>query len=190
MARPVSTDPVSALRAGITEHGAWGEGKSIIATAGARTNTAYGQLDNGPDIVEDVVIPDGALLFVAYQALVKSSAAAGSAAIFVGSSQAKGTVEDGVPLVDIPETNIAGAYWSELSTSPRGLISNASNTSDSSFTSGEPQILAVGSLASGGVCIIDPRQTGTFDVSIQFKAASGSVSAKERKLWVWTQAFG
>lgn len=30
---------------------------------------------------------------------------------------------------------------------------------------------------------------GTYDVSVQFKSSSGTVTAKERKLWVWTMGF-
>ena len=30
---------------------------------------------------------------------------------------------------------------------------------------------------------------GTYDISVQFKASSGSVTVKNRKLWVWTMGF-
>lgn len=41
---------------------------------------------------------------------------------------------------------------------------------------------------AGGTCLIFAA-AGVYTVSVQFKPASGSVTAKNRKLWVWTIGF-
>jgi hypothetical protein len=40
----------------------------------------------------------------------------------------------------------------------------------------------------GGPCYIFAA-AGTYTVSVQFKSSSGSVTAKNRKLWAWTLGF-
>ena len=40
----------------------------------------------------------------------------------------------------------------------------------------------------GGVCAIFAA-AGTYDVSVQFKSSSGTVTRKNPKLWVWTEGF-
>jgi hypothetical protein len=40
----------------------------------------------------------------------------------------------------------------------------------------------------GGGCFVSAA-AGTYDISVQFKASSGSVTVKDRKLWVWTFGF-
>lgn len=40
----------------------------------------------------------------------------------------------------------------------------------------------------GGVCVIE-ADAGTYDVSVRFKRSEGKLSAKERKLRVWTREF-
>lgn len=35
----------------------------------------------------------------------------------------------------------------------------------------------------------NPIAAGTYDVSVQFKASSGSVTVKERKLWIVSMGF-
>ena len=50
------------------------------------------------------------------------------------------------------------------------------------------QIVNVGGSASGGVVTVFAA-AGTYDVSVQFLAVAGSVTVKERKLWVWVQGF-
>jgi hypothetical protein len=41
----------------------------------------------------------------------------------------------------------------------------------------------------GGVCYVFAA-AGTYDVSVQFKASSGSITAKSRKLWVSSVDYG
>ncbi len=44
------------------------------------------------------------------------------------------------------------------------------------------------SMYAGGPAVLFAA-AGTYDVSVQFKASSGSVTASNRKLWVWTVGF-
>lgn len=165
-------------------------GKSIIATEESRTNTAYGLLTT-PDSVRNVVLAEGGLLAVGFQGLWKSSvASAGLAAIFLNSVQvvAGGAVTNDPQEVDANST--ANTYVN-LMTHGGGLMdSNSGVANPSHATTG--MILGNGSAADvpnyGGVCYIFAA-AGTYDVSVRFKATSGSVTAKERKLWVWTQPF-
>jgi hypothetical protein len=41
----------------------------------------------------------------------------------------------------------------------------------------------------GGLCVIEGLPAGTYTISIQYKATSGSVTAKNRRLKVRTESF-
>ncbi len=157
-------------------------GKSIIATEESRTNTAYGLMPT-PDRVPGVVLPQDGLIVVAFQALWKRSIAAGGAkaAIFLGSDQVKLTAITAPAVQELLMGGPEGPYRA-LATSPNGLADSTDTTPNghgSHVTTG--QILSNGT--AGGVMYIFAA-AGTYDVSIQFKSALGSVTVKERKLWV------
>lgn len=164
-------------------------GFTSVAGAEARTNTAYGLLAT-PDRLQNVVLPTNGLLVVAFQALVKESVGgAGRAAIFLGSNQLKRAAADGAPAVQESGSMFGGGVadsYVTLSTSEFGLTNLASVAAgeESQVTTG--QVLGVNS--AGGPTYIFAA-AGIYDVSIQFKASSGSITAKDRKLWVWTMGF-
>lgn len=175
---------------GITNAANTGRGKTIIATEEARTNVAYGTLTTA-DQVAGIVLPTDGLIVVAYQALMKSSvAAAGSAALFVGATQLK--VQDTANRAAIvTSTPTTGTVYNPLVSHPLGLQAGTASAGDhtSDVTTGQ----AVGVLISstdqyGGPCYVKAA-AGTYTISVQFKATSGSVTAKERSLWVWTMGF-
>ena len=161
-------------------------GRSIIATEEARTDTAYGLMAT-PDRVSGIVMPASGLIFVGYQALWKESAGsnAARAAVFLGSNQLRS--RDGTGAVAVQETSHGSSsanVYLPLGSHPGGLASGGGNISVASdVTTG--QIVGEG---NRGLIAIHAA-AGTYDVSVQFKASSGSVTAKERKLWVWSQAF-
>lgn len=162
-------------------------GKSIIATEEARSNVAYGLLTT-PDRVQSIVLPTDGLIVVGYQALWKNSVAgAASAAIFVGANQLK-TQQETAPAVQAANMSVGNSTdrYVPLTTSALGLTTV--NSSAAAYTSdvATGQILGLGQ--SSAVAYIFAA-AGTYDVSVQFKATSGSVTAKERKLWVWTVGF-
>lgn len=177
-------------------------GKTNIATEESRTNTAYGTLTT-PDRVASVVLPTDGLIGVLYHATWKESVAgAARAAIFLGSNQLQMREAAG-PTTSAAWTNSGTANVdSPLTSFPLGLAGNpnASGTAadattgqvvgtasnGTQFETGTPTGLAA--QYPGGPCYIFAA-AGTYTVSVQFKASSGSVTAKNRKLWVWTMAF-
>lgn len=172
-----------------------------IATEQSRTNTAYGTLTT-PDQITDVVVPTDGLIVVGYQALWKESVdAAAKAAIFIGSNQLK---------IAYPQTNqtqAAHLEWAAadkyglLTTSPSGLVGvhgislsaypAPETTGQLLGASGDPAVIIAYSeigTARTSVTVGSGRAeifaaASTYTISVQFKASSGSVTAKERKMW-------
>lgn len=190
-------------------------GKSIIATSETRANTAYGKLAT-PDQVSSVVLPTDGLLAIWFHALWHGgvgSATAVRAAIFIGANQLKvpqdGTTS-GAPATEAAALNDgAGSVFTNLVTVPIGLAggtnggSNASTVTtgmvvgaapnatglDLLYELGGAAYTSVGDYTPGGGPVYVWAAAGTYDVSVQFKSATGTVTVKERKLWVRTIAF-
>lgn len=147
---------------------------TIIATEQARENVAFGTLTT-PDEVKSVVVPENGLVQVGYIAKAKSSISTnGRVAIFIGSNQLTITTSGLVQEVEL------GTEFANVGTAGPGLVGAAGTTAFK--TTGQP--LAVSPTGSGGFCSIFGLPAGTYNVSVQFKATSGTVTAKERKLWV------
>lgn len=175
---------------GLTIGGSTRRGRSIIAAEESRANTAYGLMTT-PDRVSGVVLPTDGLLLIAFRALWKESVqGAARLAIFLGATQLRaGTSFNGgtQPLLEsagVSATNNGGSASPNIY---RPILLNSANsfaqspgafTGDQSLT--QPFVLPVFAVEAAA---------GTYDVSIQFKASSGSVSAKERKLWVLAMGF-
>ncbi len=145
----------------------------VIPAEETRTNTAYGKLTT-PDEIQGVVVPTGSLVVVGYSALWKSSLGGtnGRAAIFIGTNQLKynlGTQEA-----------YATTVFSRLATQPGGLGTISSETPPPFNSTGE----ALGNEGIGGFCFIQRLEAGTYTISIQYRAVSSSVTARERILWV------
>lgn len=189
-------DPTTvAVMAGVSQTGSVRRGKTIIATEESRTNTAFGTLTT-PDQVSNVVLPTDGLIYIVYQAVWKQSAsAAAQAAIFIGSNQLKVTSTGATSpqvqftLVTPNETN----SYKPVFSFPQGLYSEGPTGAEYSgdVTTGQAvgqDDLTTATGKRGGICTVFAA-AGTYTVSVQFKASSGSVTAKNRKLWVWTQGF-
>jgi hypothetical protein len=172
-------------------------GKSIVATEQSRSNTAYGTLPT-PDQVPNVVLPDGGLLRIAYQASWKNSVAnAGRAAIFIGSNQLKAANQSTATSPTAQEASLTGAVgdrYAALAAGARGLVSMTTTPGAYTGDVTTGQILGVGTdgetsanLSHGGVVVF--AAPGTYTISVQFKSSSGSVTVKERKLWVEAIGF-
>jgi hypothetical protein len=170
--------------------------RSIIATEQSRENAAYGTLST-PDEVT-LTLPENGLIGVWFQATwLESVKEAGRAAIFIGATQlhiAKGGSA-------IPEAAVIGgtaARFVPLATFHSGLISPEGGpgyTGD--VTTGQTvgvyqaknfeEESAIISFSSeyapfGGPCYIFAA-AGTYKISVQFKATSGKVAVKNRRLW-------
>lgn len=202
---PDSLQAALAEKIGVSQTGNVRRGKSIIATEESRTNAAYGTLTT-PDRVQSVVLPTDGLIRVAYSALWKeSNLGAARAAIFVGANQLKVDApgEAGAAVIEAAALGFPSGpnVYSGLKSCPVGLIGGVNAGSQvatgqaiglaSSTTAGiTPQVELNGNVRTleegvfGGVCLIEGLAAGSYDVSVQFKASAGSVSAKERRLWV------
>lgn len=182
------------------------KGVTNIATSETRTNAAYGTLTT-PDQVSGIVLPSNGLIAVWYQALWQQNGTNGRAAIFVGATQLKaqvtaatagnvvttlaavmpGTINVNQPLVS------AGSF---------GIVSASTGNNPADVTTGQAVGLVGGSALAANVEIgsniespFPPWGTptyifaaaGTYTISVQFKSATGTVTASARRLWV--QAF-
>lgn len=180
---------------GVTAGGTVRRGKSIVATTESRTSAAYGLMPT-PDRVSGIVLPTDGLIAIGYQATWQASAPASpaTAAIFLGANQLKlvGT-GNGAPSVQEATLNGAGAATDvALGTTPYGLQRGTALYSGDVTTG---QILGLG--ANGNFTPTDNvpglvwawAAAGTYDVTVQFKSGSGSVTVKNRRLWVTTLGF-
>jgi hypothetical protein len=159
-------------------------GKSIIATEETRTNTAYGTLPT-PDRVQSVVLPTDGLLRISYQALWRNSVAStGLAAVFVGATQPSVATGVGAPVVQAA-FGASTAFWATLASTPGGLSGVDAKVADESQVG--TQIVGTSIAAGGWFEIFAPA--GTYNVTVQFKSSSGTVSVKQRKLWVEAVAY-
>lgn len=152
----------------------------VIATEESRTNTAYGTLTTADEIT-GVVLPENGLIVIGFAALVKSSVSgAGRIALFIGGNQLK-TVGTTAP--EVQEVTTSEAVFSTVLSTGVGLQQTIKG--NSFVTTGQ----SIGSgTNSGGFCPVFAA-AGTYAISVQYKATSGSVTAKERKLWVAVLGF-
>lgn len=163
-------------------------GKTIIATEEARTNVAYGLMAT-PDRVSGIVVASDGILRIRYLALVKASVAgAGAAAIFIGSNQLK--THGGAAALSDQSVGFATTanIYNVLCTTPSGLNGVTTYTSDAPAAASTGQALTAGG-GFGGVLDVFGLPAGTYDVSVQYKSTSGSVTVKDRRLWVETRVF-
>lgn len=151
------------------------------------TSTSYTTLAT-PDSVS-VALPAQRMIAVGYNAEWKESVlSAARASVFLGGNQLRGRGGG------FPETSIgigAGTYQA-LGTQPTGLTCVDSledgsgtvvyNSPASPITTGQ---VVGGAVRFAGICFIH-APAGAYDVSIRYKASSGTVTVKERKLWVLT----
>ncbi len=153
---------------------------TIIAGEETRENTAYGTLTT-PDEVKSVVLPTNGLILLGYSAVVKASkTSAGAVSIFIGANQLKRqTVGSTAPEVQDLEVSTNTIH---IGSSVAGMASGSGIWTGPDVTTG--QVLSV-QATSGGLTAIFAA-AGTYNVSVQFKASSGNISAKERKLYVAT----
>lgn len=204
----VNLDPTVLAAAGVNDGSSVRRGKSIIATAEATSSAALTTLTT-PDRVSNIVLPSDGLIFVLYSALWKSTVAGSqsTAALFLGANQIKATstgfgVATQYAAYDASGGGAAG-YYTPLQTSAYGLVSvNTTNSVDAGapVTTGQviggfggtSSAVTSGALTQStnhaGVCMIYAA-AGTYDVSVKFATPSGTLTAKERKLWVWSMGF-
>lgn len=160
-------------------------GKSIIVASEARTNVAYGLLTT-PDQVSNVVLPQDGLILVTFQAIWNNTiSSAGRAAIFLNGVQLAIGKSASVPVVQEATGGVGGADAPLCSTVSGLLSGDSTGTQSTEVTTGQLVALS-GNI--GGACAIFAA-AGTYNVSVQFRATSGTVNVQRRKLWVEARAF-
>lgn len=172
---------------GVTKGGIIRRGVIDIPDVETTTSTTYTTLTT-PDQIANIVVPSDGLIKIAYRALFKLTGAtnAGAVAIFVGSNQVKFPAANAVPAVQEQSLAAAADNYSYLATRPTGdgWGNVDSGTSDSS-------LVTTGTAGDFNPLMIEVA-AGTYTVSIQWHVnatAGGTLSVKERKLWVWTLGF-
>jgi hypothetical protein len=176
--------PAEAVKLGLSTAAIVRRGVTVIVTEETRTNVAYGTLTT-PDQVASVVVPTNGRIRIGYSALWKESVLnAARAAIFLGAVQLKVPQANGAPVVQEAATSASsGDDYVSLSSSAIGLASQgggAALTVDSSFVTTGQLLTGVAELWAAA---------GTYTISVQFKASSGTVSVKQRQLWVETLGY-
>lgn len=178
--------------AGLTGGGVTRRGVIATATAQNTTSSSYTTLSTA-DQVSNVVLPSNGILVVGFHGTWSETVSgAARAAIFIGSNQLKvSTTAGGAPVVQ--EAATGGATSSAdylLGTSTIGLIGQGQTSAYSgNVTTG--QLIGTSLAGSGigaGLSYIFAA-AGTYTVSVKFKTSSGTVSAKNRCLWVATMGF-
>jgi hypothetical protein len=154
----------------------------VVNTEETRENTTFGTLTT-KDEITGVVLPENGLIVVGYQALAKASvASAGRVGLFLGANQLKVATSGGT--AELQEATVSTGFRG-TSTYQFGLIASGGE-GPVAVTTG--QVLASSNASAGGVCHIFAA-AGTYNVSVQYRATSGNITAKERKLWVYTLGF-
>jgi ethanolamine utilization microcompartment shell protein EutS len=155
-----------------------------ISASQATSSTSFTTLTT-PDEVT-VVLPANGLIAMWYQATWQSSvAAAGAAAIFLGGTQVEIASNNNAPGVAYTTTTGAGATAQSLFSTSTGLATAAQSGYTGDVATGQ---IVGDNQYSGGPCYIFAA-AGTYAVSVQFKASSGSVTANARKMWVQAIPF-
>jgi hypothetical protein len=163
-------------------------GHTNIATEQTRTNVAFGTLTT-PDEVE-VTLPENGLLYLGFQATWKESVkSTANAAFFIGSNQLKGAAKN-APVVQ--ESGAPGGTentFVPLASSGNGLVTLEPGTGyTGDVTTG--QIFGAGGASQlNGTMLAVFAAAGTYKVSVQYKSSSGTVTVKNRKLWVEARTF-
>jgi hypothetical protein len=147
---------------------------TIITAEQSREGTSFATLSTA-DEIKNIVLPPNGLIQIFFVAKVKSSvSSAGQVTAFLGSNQ-------------ILQSNNAPVFaytnsieYASIGTSPGGLqtVNNSAPWVTTGQTLGRSE-----AYPGGGGPMTSFAAAGTYNLTIQYKASSGSVTAKERKLW-------
>ena len=138
------------------------------------------------DEVKEVVLAENGLLLVSAIATIKSSVSEkGRIALFLGSNQLKRDTGEASPIVN--EGKSAGTAFRPFALGLSGFTDSLTSTAFSGHaTTGQLLSTPITSSVAGGGLAIIFAAAGTYNISIKYKSSEGSVTAKERKLWVAT----
>jgi hypothetical protein len=180
----------TASRLGLSSSSITRSGVLAIVTQETRTSATYGLMTTA-DRIQNVALPTNGLLHVLYQAeWWETVAGAARAAIFIGTDQlrALGGASDGAPIVqEALKGGGSVGTSSPLGTNSSGLSGQGGSVA---FARGSMlPVIAGGDNAGAFGAVVLEAPAGTYTVSIQFKASSGDVVVRNRKLRVWAHAL-
>lgn len=187
---------------------------TVISGEEARENTGFGTLTT-PDRVTGLVVPAKALVVVEYRALWKMSVAkAGRCALFIGEEQLKGNQpgQEAAKLLSGGSNEESANLWHWVRSVPwgvtavRNLAASAASPAAGPYASfagwHNSSVLTTLEYNNGGslnditagtvlprYCVVEGLAEGTYEVSIRYRSTSGSITAKDRTLRVWTREF-
>lgn len=145
-----------------------------IATEESRSSTSFGTMATA-DEIKDIVLPENGLILVAYSAMAKSSVAeAGRAALYLGSNAVSNYGQ-------ITESVVTSGSSARLVTCGQPGVGSTPPVPGNFDTSGGTSTFGTSGVALPPLMLF--AAAGTYNLSVQFRATSGSVTAKERKLW-------
>lgn len=208
-----------AAQLGVSAGGVVSRGQTTIATEESRTNTAYGTLTTPDQVASVGMPANGLMFITynaLWKASVGGFAA--KAAVFIGANQLKvRSTQDNAAVTQAAVQESTLNEYSPLISTGFGLVGSTETVSGehaaspttgvalglTGFDNSAPALyhelngIVSGVSAGhdlrdagvGGLLVVDNLAAGTYNVSVQFKSSSGSVTAKERRLKVWTVAF-
>lgn len=144
----------------------------VIATEQSRTSTEFGTLETA-DEIKEVVVPENGLVLVSFRARLKASVgSAGRIALFLGANQLK-NASGSAQETSMPGDQ-EGLEWQHIFTSAgAGFALALGETADASTG----QMVGAGPIEAFVAA-------GTYNIAVKFRSTSGSITAKERKLFV------
>lgn len=149
-----------------------------ISKEESREGATFGTLPTA-DLIKEVVVGEKGLVRIGYSARFKSSVSgAGKAAIFLSANQLRSYTTESKP----QQCATSGTAFRQLTTAPAGLLTSTAGTATGAdVTTGQ----AICAGLEGGMVALWVA-AGTYEVSIRFLTSEGTISAKERRLWVET----
>lgn len=182
---------------------------SIISAEESTTSSSYTTLAT-EDKAADIVMPSDGLVVVWFHALWKESVNNTTrAAIFLNEDQVKigkqanppdGQAAENVSAGGTTNTyrnlfSTSGGLMASISSAVEGIsvstgqiVGHLAGSADSIFSVGETSLGATETGLRGGPVYIY-ADAGIYDVSIRYKASSGTVTVKDRRLWCMALGF-
>lgn len=170
---------------GFNTDGVKREGYVSVSATETTVSAAYTLLAT-PDRVSGVVLPSNGWLIVRYQATWKESdISTAKAAIFLNGNQ--------LQAVALPSPVVAETNTSPIVTADKFAVLMTSINSSKGLISTSPSVDYTGNVTTGQILALGAAEiaaaAGTYDVSIRFKTSAGTVTVKNRQLWVSTIGF-
>lgn len=178
--------------------------KSVVNTEDTYNLTLFGEATPNPDRVSQVTMPTDGLMYIGaigrYKCTVLGDDLSGlgcQIAIHINSNQLK--VPDSGQAAPVAQSSVWNNFAATNTYKPfgsyHGGIASIGGTVAQSDDVTTGQILSIGTLGDGskyvapGGFFIMFAAAGVYDISLRYKVSSGTITVKNRKLWVWTKEF-